>query len=63
MIAPFVTAAEASRLRGDVVFADVRWYLDGRDGRAVYAAGHLPGAIWIGPRQSLTPLPFPFAFP
>jgi thiosulfate/3-mercaptopyruvate sulfurtransferase len=30
-----------------IVLADVRWYLDGRDGRAAYESGHLPGAIWI----------------
>ncbi len=32
---------------GAVVLADVRWYLDGRDGRAAYEAGHLPGAVWV----------------
>jgi thiosulfate/3-mercaptopyruvate sulfurtransferase len=32
---------------GGVVVADVRWYLDGRDGRAAYEAGHLPGAVWV----------------
>ncbi len=26
---------------------DVRWYLDGRCGRAAYDAGHLPGAVWL----------------
>lgn len=31
----------------EVVLADVRWYLDGRDGRAAYEAGHLPGAVWV----------------
>jgi thiosulfate/3-mercaptopyruvate sulfurtransferase len=30
-----------------VVLADVRWYLDGRDGHAAFEAGHLPGAVWI----------------
>ena len=29
-----------------VTLVDVRWYLDGRDGRAAYEAGHLPGAVW-----------------
>src|SRR6195952_565325 len=33
--------------RGDVILADVRWYLDGRSGRDGFEAGHLPGAIWI----------------
>lgn len=31
----------------DAVVADVRWYLDGRSGRAAYDGGHLPGAVWI----------------
>jgi len=26
---------------------DVRWYLDGRSGRAAYDSGHLPGAVWL----------------
>jgi thiosulfate/3-mercaptopyruvate sulfurtransferase len=25
----------------------VRWYLDGRSGRAAYEAGHIPGAVWV----------------
>ncbi|MDQ1648126.1 MAG: thiosulfate/3-mercaptopyruvate sulfurtransferase, partial [Frankiaceae bacterium] len=29
------------------VIADVRWYLDGRSGRAAYDAGHLPGAVFV----------------
>jgi thiosulfate/3-mercaptopyruvate sulfurtransferase len=29
------------------VLADVRWYLDGRDGHAAFEAGHLPGAVWV----------------
>ncbi|KQX70067.1 sulfurtransferase [Angustibacter sp. Root456] len=33
--------------RDDVVAADVRWYLDGRSGRAAYDAGHLPGAVFV----------------
>jgi thiosulfate/3-mercaptopyruvate sulfurtransferase len=41
---------EADWLRAnaaDVVIADVRWYLDGRRGRAAYDAGHLPGAVFV----------------
>jgi thiosulfate/3-mercaptopyruvate sulfurtransferase len=30
-----------------VIVCDVRWYLDGRSGRAAYSAGHLPGAVFI----------------
>ena len=45
MIPPIVDAAFVAA-RPDVHLIDVRWYLDGRDGRAAYAAGHLPGAVW-----------------
>ena len=55
------------------VLADVRWYLDGRDGRAAYEAGHLPGAVWIDLEHDLAadgapategrhPFPQPSAF-
>ena len=33
--------------------ADVRWYLDGRSGRAAYDAGHIPGAVFIDLDQAL----------
>ena len=49
MIAPVVSADEVAALQQGrhVVLADVRWYLDGRDGYAAFEAAHLPGAIWI----------------
>jgi len=31
----------------EAVLADVRWYLDGRSGRAAYDAGRLPGAVFV----------------
>jgi thiosulfate/3-mercaptopyruvate sulfurtransferase len=57
----------------DVVLADVRWYLDGRDGRAAYEAGHVPGALFVDLEDDLSapdkggtrgrhPLPSPEAF-
>ena len=47
MIAPVVDL-EWVRNQGDrVVLADVRYYLDGRSGRAAYERGHLPGAIFV----------------
>ena len=72
VIAPVVTADSISAL-GETVLADVRWYLDGRDGRAAYEAGHLPGAIWVDLERDLSrhdlpategrhPLPTPTAF-
>ncbi|MDO8390548.1 MAG: sulfurtransferase [Actinomycetota bacterium] len=76
MIAPVVDAdfLEASLHAGrPVVLADVRWYLDGRDGHAAYAAAHLPGALWVDLHHDLAghdlpatagrhPLPTPAEF-
>lgn len=56
-----------------LVVADVRWYLDGRDGRAAYEQRHLPGAVWVDLDHALSradlpvtegrhPLPTPEAF-
>lgn len=44
---PVVPAAGLERLGGGIVLADVRWYLDGRDGRAAFEECHLPGAVWV----------------
>lgn len=54
------------------MLADVRWYLDGRSGRAAYRAGHLPGAVFIdldaalagppAPAHGRHPLPDPDVF-
>ena len=44
---PLVDAAWLSDHIDEVVVADVRWYLDGRSGRAAYEAGHLPGAVFV----------------
>jgi thiosulfate/3-mercaptopyruvate sulfurtransferase len=46
MIPPVVDAAFVAD-HPDVVLADVRWYLDGRDGRAAFEAAHLPGAVFV----------------
>lgn len=70
VIEPVVTAESIPEY---AVFADVRWYLDGRDGRAAYEACHLPGAIWVDLERDLSrhdlpssegrhPLPTPAAF-
>lgn len=52
MINPLVTASELAALldgatnRGAAVrVLDVRWSLGGPEGRPLYAAGHIPGAI------------------
>jgi thiosulfate/3-mercaptopyruvate sulfurtransferase len=56
----------------DVRVVDVRWYLDGRSGRAAYREGHLPGAVWLdvdselsgwaSPAAGRHPLPMPEHF-
>lgn len=57
----------------EVVRADVRWYLDGRDGRAAFEQAHLPGAVWVDldaslaahglpPSEGRHPLPDPVHF-
>ena len=68
---PVVDAAWVAAHRDEVVLADVRWYLDGRSGRAAYAGGHLPGAVFVDLDADLAappgpagrhPLPEPAAF-
>ena len=55
------------------MLADVRYYLDGRSGRAAYESGHLPGAVFVDidaqlaahgadPALGRHPLPAPEAF-
>jgi len=47
MVPPIVDAAWLRANRDAVVVADVRWYLDDRDGRTAYDAGHIPGAVFV----------------
>ncbi len=72
VIPPVVDAAFLDS-HPDVVLADVRWYLDGRDGRAAFETGHLPGALWVDLEGALArhdlpasegrhPLPTPESF-
>ncbi len=72
MIEPFVSSDWFEQHRAEVAAADVRWYLDGRSGRAAYDAGHLPGAVFVelgavlaapaGAAAGRHPLPEPEAF-
>ena len=72
MQGPLVDAAWLSDHLDDVVVCDVRWYLDGRSGRAAYDAGHIPSAIFVDLDHDLSgaaggtagrhPLPDPAAF-
>jgi thiosulfate/3-mercaptopyruvate sulfurtransferase len=72
MIPPVLDLA-AARAHDRVVFADVRYYLDGRRGRDAYDRGHLPGAVFVDvdedlaahgapPTEGRHPLPDPEAF-
>ncbi len=68
---PIVSASWLADHLDEVAVADVRWYLDGRSGRAAYDAGHLPGAVFVdldrdlsgptGPGTGRHPLPTPEA--
>ena len=72
MIPPVVDLAWLQAHRERAVLADVRWYLDGRSGRAAYDKGHLPGAVFVDldrwlsapgdPAQGRHPLPSPEVF-
>lgn len=72
VIGPVVSVSWWRQHRDDVVLADVRWYLDGRSGRAAYDAGHLPGAVFVdldrwlasppSAQQGRHPLPSPAVF-
>lgn len=53
-VPPFVQVEELDALPGRVVLADMRWYLDGRSGRAAYEGGHLPGAVFVDLDRWLT---------
>ncbi len=63
-IAPFIDVTELDGLLASdsrVVVVDSRWYLDGRSGADAYAAGHLPGAIFVDLDQWLAGPPSPEA--
>ncbi|MDX2026424.1 rhodanese-like domain-containing protein [Microcella sp.] len=76
MIAPFVDSTALDRLVDDAaqraVVVDTRWYLDGRSGAEAFAAGHIPGAVFVeldrwlaGPPSAAAgrhPLPDPEVF-
>jgi thiosulfate/3-mercaptopyruvate sulfurtransferase len=70
---PVVGAAWLAEHRDhpDLRVIDLRWYLDGRSGRAAYDAGHVPGAVFVDlegevtghvPNAGRHPLPAPEAF-
>ncbi|MGH9214161.1 MAG: sulfurtransferase [Acidimicrobiales bacterium] len=70
MDGPVVDATWLMAHADEVRIVDVRWYLDGRSGRAAYLAGHIPGAVWLDvdadladpPGAGRHPLPSPQRF-
>jgi thiosulfate/3-mercaptopyruvate sulfurtransferase len=72
MLPPIIDAAWLAAHRDEVVLADVRFYLDGRDPRAAYDAGHIEGAVYVdlhrwlaaepSPAEGRHPLPAPEHF-
>ncbi len=52
-VPPIVDTAWVAALESPPVLADVRWYLDGRDGREAFEAGHLPGAVFVDLERDL----------
>lgn len=70
-MSPLVTAAELDALLGRVTVLDVRYRAGGPPGAAEYAAGHVPGAVFVDLDAALAgppgpagrhPLPDPEAF-
>ncbi len=45
--APIVSGSWLQTHLAEVRVVDVRWYLDGRSGRAAYESGHVPGAVYL----------------
>jgi thiosulfate/3-mercaptopyruvate sulfurtransferase len=57
VIPPFVSVAWLERHRSEVALVDVRWYLDGRSGRAAYESGHIRGALYVELGEALSDPP------
>jgi thiosulfate/3-mercaptopyruvate sulfurtransferase len=56
---PLVSGEWLAAHLGEVRVADVRWYLDGRSGRAAHEAGHIPTAVWVDLDHDLAVPPSP----
>jgi thiosulfate/3-mercaptopyruvate sulfurtransferase len=54
VIEPFVDIGWVEAHREEVVLADCRWYMDGSLGSDAYAAGHIPGAVFVDLDADLT---------
>lgn len=56
---PLVDAAWLQDHLDAVVVADVRWYIDGRSGRAAFESGHIPTAVFVDLDRDLSAPPGP----
>ena len=54
---PPIVSAEAVQDRDDIIWCDVRWYLDRRPGRDAYDQAHIPTAIYVDLDEHLAFLP------
>jgi thiosulfate/3-mercaptopyruvate sulfurtransferase len=54
VIEPFVDIEWVRAHLGEVLLADCRWYADGRSARDAYAAGHIPGAVFVDLETALS---------
>jgi thiosulfate/3-mercaptopyruvate sulfurtransferase len=54
VIEPFVDIGWVRGNRDVVVLTDCRWYSDGRSARDAYAAGHIPGAVFVDLETALS---------
>ena len=45
-LSPIVAVDDVAQ-RDDIIFCDVRWYLDRTPGRRKFHEGHIPGAIFV----------------
>jgi thiosulfate/3-mercaptopyruvate sulfurtransferase len=54
VIEPFVDIDWVEAHRAEVVLADCRWYMDGSLGSDAFAAGHIPGAVFVDLDADLT---------
>ena len=55
-LSPIVAVDDVAQ-RDDIIFCDVRWYLDRTPGRRKFHEGHIPGAIFVDLDEHLATLP------
>ncbi len=56
VLPPIVTIDDIAH-HDDIIFCDVRWYLDRTPGRQKFNEGHIPGAIFVDLDEHLATLP------